>query len=147
MVFNQAVKKLLTAASRNLTVLPSHDWWIYIVVSAVEGHIIYDAEPHLLYRQHGHNLVGTNIGFYSNLNRALRLRDGHFQEWCQQNINALDNFSSQFTEKNKTFFNVFTELRQSSNCYRAYHALKNTFYRQTLAGNIALKIAIITKKI
>ncbi|MFL2583839.1 MAG: glycosyltransferase [Gammaproteobacteria bacterium] len=146
-VFNQAVKELLTAASRNLTVLPSHDWWIYIVVSAVEGHIVYDAEPHLLYRQHGHNLVGTNIGFYSNLNRALRLRDGHFRDWCQQNINALNNFSSQFTEKNRTFFNVFTELRQSSICYRAYHALKNTFYRQTLAGNIALKIAVITKKI
>jgi glycosyltransferase involved in cell wall biosynthesis/O-antigen/teichoic acid export membrane protein len=147
MVFSQAVKDLLTVASRNVTTLPSHDWWIYIVVSAAEGHIIYDTEPRLLYRQHGRNLVGTNIGLYSIANRVLRLRDGHFREWCQQHINALNSFSAQFTEENKAFFQAFTKLRKSSIWYRGYHALKNTFYRQTLAGNIALKIAMMTKKI
>ena len=147
MVFNQAVKDLLIASSRNVAILPSHDWWIYIVTSAVEGNVVYDPEPHLLYRQHGRNLVGGNTSLRSSLNRLLKLRDGHFREWCQQNIDALDNSGTRLTEDNRMFFRAFTKLRRSSVWHRVYYAFKNTVYRQTLAGNIALKIAIVTKKI
>jgi len=147
MVFNQAVKDLLIASSRNIAILPSHDWWIYIVTSAVEGNVVYDPEPHLLYRQHGRNLVGGNTSLRSSLNRLLKLRDGHFREWCQQNIDALDNSGTRLTEDNRMFFRAFTKLRRSSVWHRVYYAFKNTVYRQTLAGNIALKIAIVTKKI
>ena len=147
MVFNQAVKELITASSRNLTILPSHDWWIYIVTSAVGGNVVYDPEPHILYRQHGRNIVGGNRGLRPTLNRFLKLRDGHFREWCQQNIDALNNSGTRLTEDNRMFFQAFAELRRSSAWHRVYHAWKNPVYRQTLVGNIALKLAIMTKKI
>lgn len=38
-----------------------HDWWLYLVVSAF-GHVVYDPEPTLLYRQHGANQIGHGIG-------------------------------------------------------------------------------------
>ena len=147
MVFNQTVKELLTASSRNVAMLPSHDWWIYIVTSAVGGNVVYDSQPHLLYRQHGRNLVGENRGLRSTLNRFLKLRDGHFRKWCQQNIDALNNSGARLTEDNRIVFHAFTELRRSSIWQRVYHAFKNTVYRQTLVGNVALKIAIMTKRI
>ncbi|GAB6927482.1 hypothetical protein JCM10914A_14650 [Paenibacillus sp. JCM 10914] len=34
-----------------------HDWWVYLMVSAF-GTVIYDHTPSMLYRQHGHNVVG-----------------------------------------------------------------------------------------
>lgn len=147
MVFNQAVKQLITIASRNVTKLPSHDWWIYLITSANEGRIIYDAEPHILYRQHGGNLVGTNIGFRSSLNRILRLSGGHFQNWCQQNIDALSDPEVHLTKRNAIFFGVFVKLRKAPFWHRSYHAFINTFYRQTLVSNIALKLAIMARKV
>jgi glycosyltransferase involved in cell wall biosynthesis len=38
-----------------------HDWWLYLVVSAF-GHVVYDPEPTLLYRQHGANQIGHGVG-------------------------------------------------------------------------------------
>ncbi len=39
-----------------------HDWWIYLVVSAL-GKVIMDDEPTILYRQHGANVVGRGQGW------------------------------------------------------------------------------------
>lgn len=36
-----------------------HDWWAYLVISAV-GNVIYDPRPVLLYRQHGRNSIGAS---------------------------------------------------------------------------------------
>jgi glycosyltransferase involved in cell wall biosynthesis len=36
-----------------------HDWWAYLVISAV-GNVIYDPRPVLSYRQHGRNMVGAS---------------------------------------------------------------------------------------
>ncbi|WP_141731934.1 glycosyltransferase family 2 protein [Oligoflexus tunisiensis] len=36
----------------------AHDWWAYLVLSAL-GTLVYDPEPHILYRQHGKNSLGT----------------------------------------------------------------------------------------
>jgi len=38
-----------------------HDWWIYLVVSAF-GRVIVDDTPTVLYRQHGHNVIGRGLG-------------------------------------------------------------------------------------
>lgn len=45
-----------------------HDWWSYILVSAAGGRIIVDAEPSILYRQHGGNAIGVAS---SHLRRAI----------------------------------------------------------------------------
>ncbi len=36
-----------------------HDWWLYLVMSAL-GTVLYDDTPVLQYRQHGGNVVGTH---------------------------------------------------------------------------------------
>lgn len=40
----------------------SHDWWIYLVVSAF-GETIYDEEPTILFRQHPGNVFGITLGW------------------------------------------------------------------------------------
>src|SRR5262249_9549665 len=45
-----------------------HDWWCYLVVSAL-GTVFFDPEPSLLYRQHRHNAVGASP---SPVRRALK---------------------------------------------------------------------------
>ena len=35
-----------------------HDWWSYIVVTAVQGQVVFDDDAHILYRQHSGNVIG-----------------------------------------------------------------------------------------
>ena len=38
-----------------------HDWWLYQVVAGL-GRVVYDPHSHILYRQHGGNVVGAAAG-------------------------------------------------------------------------------------
>src|SRR5690606_39349450 len=60
MVFNDAARQLLleVPATQPLVI---HDWWTYIVVSAVGGAICFDPYPSVRYRQHGANLIGMSV--------------------------------------------------------------------------------------
>lgn len=147
MVFNHPTRLLLAAASENKKLLPSHDWWFYLLVSGSGGHIIYDAEATILYRQHDRNLVGTNIGIRANLDRILRLNDGYLREWCTQNIIALSDASVVLIDANTKALKDFVEIRHAAINRRLLYALKNRVFRQTLLSNLALKLALIFKKI
>ena len=147
MVFNHPTRLLIAAASENKNLPPSHDWWFYLVVSGSGGQVIYDTEPTTLYRQHDRNLVGTNIGIRANLDRLLRLNDGHFREWCNQNITSLRDSSSVLTDTNAQVLRGFAEIRNAPLDRRLLYALKNPVFRQTLLGNLGLKLALISKKL
>ena len=54
-----------------------HDAWAYVVFSAL-GTILYDIEPHLLYRIHDHNHVGIQRNLSIRLYRAGRYRLGGY---------------------------------------------------------------------
>lgn len=51
-----------------------HDWWLYLVMSAL-GTVIYDDTPVLRYRQHGGNVVGADA---SRMRTLLRRASHHF---------------------------------------------------------------------
>lgn len=57
MVFNKALKDLLVSHLPQ-TMPMFHDFWTYISAQAIGAKIIFDKEPHILYRQHGNNTVG-----------------------------------------------------------------------------------------
>src|SRR5262249_37558990 len=53
-----------------------HDWWCYLVVSAL-GKVLYDPEPSLLYRQHRHNAIGASP---SPIRRAFKRIKRQFEQ-------------------------------------------------------------------
>jgi hypothetical protein len=147
MAFNHRTKQLVAKSITSIKTVPSHDWWLYLLVSGCGGSVEYDREPSILYRQHNQNLVGTNTGARAKLARIVNLRKGYFRQWSQQNTHALEACSALLTEENKNLLQEFNSLRNASLCGRIPHVLKNPFYRQTTLGNLALKLAIIAKKI
>lgn len=71
MVLNAAARRLVLQAPPP----PEgsmHDWWCYLLVTAAGGRVIWDAEPQLLYRQHGANAVGATASPLVRAWRALR---------------------------------------------------------------------------
>ena len=145
MVFNLAAKLLIEKAGP-LNV-PSHDWWVYQLVSGAEGDVFYDPVPYLLYRQHDGALVGGNNSFSAKMERVKMLWQGRFQDWNSQNIAALKDVKHLLAKNHQEILKLFEALRGAK--------LKDRFrlmeicglYRQTRRGTLSLIFAALIKKI
>jgi glycosyltransferase involved in cell wall biosynthesis len=122
MVFNQKARELLVFCGADVNV-PSHDWWLYQVVSGCGGAVHYDAYPSVRDRQHARNVIGSNIGWIARLRRLQMVRKARFRHWADLNIATL------------------TRLR------RARMFAQTRAYRPTLLGNLGLAAAAVLKKI
>ncbi len=61
-----------------------HDWLVYAVCRATDGAWYIDPFPSVLYRQHGNNEVGANVGIKPMLRRTKKIWGGwHRQEACK----------------------------------------------------------------
>ena len=130
MLFNDALKKIIESLPEDISIV-SHDWYLYLICSAFEGVNIYDAKPQILYRQHANNLVGSNLGFLSRLNRLTSLYNGEFAKWNRLNKQSLDFFYNKLSEKNKTIINSFYECQNNSLVARIKGFRKSGVYRMS----------------
>ena len=145
MVFNQPAKKLIEKVG--VVDVPSHDWWLYQIISGVEGDVFYDYEAYVLYRQHEFALVGSNNSFPAKMERVWMLLQGRFQNWNTQNISALKQISHLLVKNHQEILRMFEIMRSA--------ALKDRFrlievcglYRQTRRGTFSLLLAALIKKI
>jgi len=70
-----------------VTNVPHHDWWVYLVMTAIGAKVHVDDRIVLYYRQHDRNVMGAR-----NLMRLARFRDtldGTLQTWIASHIEAL----------------------------------------------------------
>lgn len=65
-VMNRSLRDMVTVELPQFTTM--HDRWLYLIASCF-GKVIYDETPHILYRQHGGNVMGTSS------NRAAELKE------------------------------------------------------------------------
>jgi len=99
MVFNKALCNLLK--SRMPDECKMHDEWIFLVCSFF-GTVIYDFEPHISYRQHGGNVLGTHVDGIALkwlIQKAIRTED---KSWLPRSVNArsfLDAYGDMLSER------------------------------------------------
>lgn len=60
-----------------------HDWWIYLIAT-LYGKVIYDETPHILYRQHGKNVMGIERSYGSEMKSRLKKFKGRKSNICMQ---------------------------------------------------------------
>ncbi len=145
MVMNQAARNLLLTAG-NLEVV-SHDWWTYLLVSAAGGEVIYDPRPSLQYRQHTHNIVGSNRGLRARIRRTTRALQNRSRNWNSINIQALKSVESLITVENRRVLDQFARARDESLVPRMIGIWRSGVYLQTWTGNTSLFAATLLNKI
>lgn len=146
MVFNQTARELLVFCGADVDV-PSHDWWLYQITSACGGKVYYDAYPSVCYRQHTHNVIGSNMGFAARLRRLRMLGQGRFRYWTDLNVTALTRLHPRMSTENRQIFDLFREARHRTLLQRARMFVEAGVYRQSLLGNLGLAAAVMLKKI
>jgi glycosyltransferase involved in cell wall biosynthesis len=146
MVFNRAAKLALAAASENVSLI-SHDWWTYQIVTGIGGVAHYDPWPSVKYRQHGKNLIGSNIGLRQ---RSLRLRaflGGRVMMWNDTNIKALGEIRDWLSPSSAATLELFTRARIAALPKRFYLLRKSGVYRQSAFDNIGILIGSLFGRI
>jgi glycosyltransferase involved in cell wall biosynthesis len=145
MVFNQETKLALEKVG--MVDVPSHDWWLYLLVSGIGGEVYYDKVPQILYRQHNDSIVGENRSFSSKFFRAYTLLRGRFRNWNTKNIEALHVVNGMLTEDNQEILRLFKLLRSAKLIDRFRLMEVCGLYRQTWRGTTTLFLAALLKKI
>jgi len=146
MMLNEAGRQLLRRAGADVS-CASHDWWVYLAVTAVGGTLFYDAAPSIFYRVHARNVIGSNRTLAAQLWRARMLWHGRFKSWADMNVAALERIESEMTVENRRIFALFRSSRKQSLVPRVRGLLRAGIRRQTLLGNIGLAAAAIVGKV
>ena len=146
MVFNRAAKQLVETAGVPQVVL--HDWWLYQLISAAGGEVCYDRQPVLRYRQHPHNLIGSNQGGPARLMRIRMMLGGRFRDWNETNVAALRGLPSHLiTPDNRRALESFATARAAPVLKRLLYLRRSGVYRQTRLGDLALWVAALASRI
>lgn len=145
MVFNQATKNLLQDIG--LVPTPSHDWWLYQIVTGVGGVVHYDSTPQILYRQHSGALVGGNTSIWSRIERIRMVFQGRFKAWSEKNIECLTMANAFLNESSVEILELFKIMRKANIKDRFRLMEVCGLYRQTWRGTLSLILAAAIKKI
>jgi glycosyltransferase involved in cell wall biosynthesis len=146
-LLNRAAAQLARAQAARVSGVPSHDWWLYQLITGCGGTVIRDPEPTLLYRQHGENLVGANDGWRARLRRISMLLGGQFADWNSANIAALHQSRAHLTPQNRDLLDGFAALRGQPIAARLRGLAALHLYRQGRLGQIALWLALVLRRL
>jgi glycosyltransferase involved in cell wall biosynthesis len=146
MVLNERMRHLLMQAGPDVKVA-SHDWWIYLTITAVGGKVLYDSVPTVSYRMHARNVIGSNESALAKMLRARMLWQGRFKSWADMNLAALERIEPLMTDENKSTFEIFRQSRKKSLVPRVWGLVRSGIYRQSLLGDIGLLAAAMVGKI
>lgn len=96
-VFNQKAVDITRSHIRKDCLM--HDSWIFMICNFF-GRVIYDYEAHINYRQHGHNVVGTNKDSLSKLKaRVERAADRSVQPRLKNAQILINEFSEELSHE------------------------------------------------
>jgi len=146
MVFNNKIFNLVRP-SFNLN-SPMHDWWIYILTTFADYKVYYDPVPQLFYRQHQNNFNGSNTGIRNLFKRIINGFKGEYKKNNNLNEKNILEFIDYGTKQNLKIFYQFQNLRKNSSIFNFENKdfSRVGVYRQTLLGNIMLKLSLILRK-
>lgn len=147
MVFNTAAVNIGRVLMAQKPSVVSHDWTMYQLVTGAGGYVKYDDWASVQYRQHGANIIGSNLGVFARMVRISQLLAGKFKEWNSVNINALEALNGELTDDAQNLLLEFKRLRENNPFLNPRIVSQNDFYRHTRMGNLALNIGLLLKRV
>lgn len=146
MVLDKRAWALLVESCRENSFV-SHDWWTYLVVSGAGGTVHYSGEPHIGYRQHPGNLVGSNNGLGARVSRYRLLLAGRFSGWMERNLEGLRRCEGLLTDDAKHVLAEMERVHSGSLPVRIGSLVRSGAYRQSFAANLGLYLACLMGKL
>ena len=120
-----------------------HDWWSYIVVTALDGQITFDTTPCILYRQHGNNVVG-GPGVVRRVWRALHKKPASVLRVIDDHAGALQNSIPDLPVKTDAQLSYLRQALRGSFRQRLRYILSGTLRRQFWTESVLLAFWVLS---
>lgn len=143
MVLNAPARDLVLEC-RDASRILWEDWWLYLVVSAF-GSVLYDTEPHIDYRRHGGNAVGSPDAWsLERFRQAWRLivRQGFHDRLVHQATMLRDLYGARMPQHTRRVLDQFLE-RPRSLVGRVRHAATCEVYRQRPVDGLVIRMLLL----
>ncbi len=125
-----------------------HDWTTYLVTSALGGLVFFDDEPCLLYRQHSGNVVGANNSNKLVVEAFSASIRGRYLSRINAQLGACNDIEHLITTASySTLLNLTSILNNTSAFAKLILWRQSAIRRQTLPSNLALALALLTKRL
>lgn len=129
-VINRETRDKLTKLNHSEEI-PAHDWWLYLLVTAIGGKVIFDQNSAINYRQHSTNALGANYGLTQKFRRVVSLLRGQYRLNILANIKLVERNSVYLEERHaKTFEHFKNAVNSSSTSYKIRQLKKSKVFRQ-----------------
>ncbi len=125
-----------------------HDWTTYLVTAALGGLVWFDNEPCLLYRQHTGNVVGANSNMKLVVEAFSASMRGRYLSRINAQLAACNDIDHLITSTNHSTLLDFTSiLKNTSALAKLVLWNRSAIRRQTLSSNLAIALALLTKRL
>ena len=142
MMMNAAALSLMQEGCARTGFL-AHDWFSYLLVSGAGGRVTYADRPTVLYRQHGGNAVGAQVGSRATLARLRRLAGGAVRGFNDRNEVSLRACRSLLSDEARETLDAFASARRAPLAQRLGLLRASGVYRQTAAGQVGLYVGAL----
>ncbi|MFW6272458.1 MAG: glycosyltransferase [bacterium] len=140
-VFNENLLRLINRYEPKFLMM--HDAWVYRVCLATGGHIYYDKQKYILYRQHSQNVVGGRSNIYLRWKRRI---NAYLSNYKNVRLKTAENlfygYESYLTSENKEILYLILNYRRSFKDKIALISNK-ALKTNSKEHNIIFKIAVI----
>lgn len=144
MVFNNTLKSILEKIG--ITNVVSHDWWVYLIVTGIEGSVFFDHNSYILYRQHRESLIGGGNALKNKIKRFFNLLSGSQQNWNRLNIHSVNSCKSFLSSNSVNLLEILEHNKNKNFIYLLMIIKKTGIYRQTFVSNFSLILSVIIKR-
>ncbi len=147
MSFNRRTLELVLdeGSDTDLQCVQMHDWWIYLVVSSL-GHVYFDSNPSIFYRQHENNAVGGEATVAQKMKKKWRSyrKHKHQKLLVRQASEFKRVYGRQLHDLNMIFqLDAFIAPRPTW-LQRIRYLNSCTLYRQSRMENVLFRFLIIS---
>jgi len=146
-VINHTARDLILRELPDTSRIIMHDWWIYLCVSAF-GEVVYDPEPHILYRQHNSNLIGGARGTFDKWSKKLRSFIRNYNKYLlrKQAEEFYKLYGNDLSDEKRKILNSF--LNNNQNFYkRLMYSCTTKLYRQNSIEDLLFRIMYLFNRI
>ena len=144
MVFDYSIMKIFRKIKKHPTT--SMDWILYLLTTFNGNKVFYDKVPKIYYRQHENNDHGIGSSFNHKLKLLKFLLNGNYKKFNDQNISMLNEADfTKIKDENVRILKNYNAIRSKKISFFDFLKKKNNekVYRQTIKGNIILKLSLL----
>ena len=137
MALNQSGLKLVRSGG-NLARIVSHDWWAYLVITAL-GDLVFDRVETILYRQHASNSIGMHQGLKSQIRRLKILANSA----CVINrhvTNLIETHGAYLGDEKARIIRQYFDFKRAASVFRFIFSMER--FRLAPQDDLALRCAV-----